>query len=98
MSDLRDRAHATRRALPRGTISTLLKLLLISFLVGIALTVLGIDPVNLWRGLWNAAVSGISGVFDFGTDGVMAVLALVLTGAVIVVPIFLVRLLLRERR
>ena len=98
MSDLRDQAHRARRALPRGVLPGVLKLLLACLVVGFVLTVLRIDPVRLWQGLWSWITDGIAGAFDFGTDGIAVVFALILTGAVVVVPIWLVRVALRRLR
>ena len=95
MSDL---SKLRRPALPRGTLSAAIKLILACLAVGFVLTVLRIDPLRLWQGLWSWITDGISGAFDFGTEGIAVVFALILTGAVIVVPIWLVRLVLRRLR
>ena len=62
------------------------------------MTVLRIDPVGLWQSLWSWVTDGVASAFSFGTDGIAVVAALVLTGAVIVVPVWLVRTLLRRLR
>ena len=98
MSDLRDQAHRGRRSLPRGAVSTIIKLLVACLVVGFVLTFLRIDPVQLWQSLWRWITDGIAGAFDFGTEGIAVVFALILTGAVIVVPVWLVRAALRRLR
>ena len=94
----RDLPSQRRPRVPRGAVSGAIKLILACLLVGLVLTVLRIDPVRLWQGLWSWITNGIAGAFDFGTEGIAVVAALVLTGAVVVVPIWLVRALLRRLR
>ncbi|MBB4659741.1 DUF6460 domain-containing protein [Parvularcula dongshanensis] len=94
----RSRYAAPRRShAVRGTVVTLIKLIVACLVVGFLLALLGVNPVELWQSLWRAAVEGVRNVFDFGTDGIALVLGLIATGAVVVLPIWLVTRLLKMR-
>ena len=103
---MNDASPPRRLALPRRVpvraglplLRTAAKLLLASLLVGVALAVFGIDPIEMWRGLWRAATEGVAGAFSFATSNLGAVLALTATGAIVVVPLWLLRRLFAARR
>ena len=67
-------------------IPTLLKLALLSFIVGIALFIMGIDPVDLWsnfgdtiRDIWGIFVDALNWGYKY-----------VILGAIIVLPIWII--------
>lgn len=96
-----DRTPARRRRLPRpprGTVGTIIKLALACFLVGVVLTLLNIDPVAFWRGTWRAITESARDLYDFGLGGVGLVLAIMATGAIVVLPIWAVKRLLGRLR
>jgi hypothetical protein len=73
---------------------TLIRLVLLSVVVGIVFSVLGITPFNLIERLQLL----VRNVMELGIDAVRGALQYFLLGAVIVFPIwFLVRLLGRKR-
>ena len=75
-------------------LAILLKLAVLSLVVGIALAALGLTPLGLLRGLADAFQS----VFGFGLDAVRNFGQYILTGAVIVIPIWFLSRLLGARR
>jgi H+/Cl- antiporter ClcA len=69
---------------------TLLRLVLLSIVVGIVFSVLGITPFNLVERLQQLA----RGILDLGVDVFRSAFGYFLLGAVVVIPIwFIVRLL-----
>ena len=97
MSDLR--SYAARLPRPRrGVIGTIVKLAVASVVVGLVLGVLGVNPVELWTGLWRAAADGVRQAFDWGTGWVAVLFAAMATGAVVVLPLWLLRRVLAGRR
>ncbi|MBZ0228080.1 MAG: DUF6460 domain-containing protein [Bauldia sp.] len=69
----------------------LVRLALLSILVGVILAAIGLDPWNIWRSLERL----VRTVMNMGWDAVEAVWRYLLLGAVIVVPIWLVTRLVR---
>lgn len=65
--------------------SVLIKLVFLSVLVGAFLSLLGLTPPDLIRGIKNL----IDGILDFGLGAIQEVLRWLVYGAVIVVPIWL---------
>jgi Family of unknown function (DUF6460) len=63
-----------------------LRLVLLSILVGVILSALGLDPLNIIRSLDRL----VRGVWDMGWDAVTWVWRYFLLGAVLVVPIWLI--------
>jgi len=69
---------------------TLLRLVLLSIVVGIVFSVLGITPFNLIERLQQLA----RGILDLGVDVFRSAFGYFLLGAVVVIPVwFIVRLL-----
>jgi hypothetical protein len=66
-------------------LSVAVRLILLSILVGVILSALGIDPLNLWRSLQNL----ILGIWDMGFDAIWWLWRYFLIGAVLVIPIWL---------
>ncbi len=70
-------------------LSVAVRLILLSVLVGVILSAIGLDPRDIWRSLERLVRS----VWDMGWDAVVWLWRYFLLGAVIVVPIWiLVRL------
>jgi hypothetical protein len=66
--------------------SVLVRLILLSVLVGVILSALGLDPLNIWRSLQRLAAA----IWDMGFDAVWWLFRYFLLGAVIVIPIWLI--------
>ena len=75
-------------------LSVLLRLILLSILVGVILAAIGLDPLNIVRSIERLVRS----IWDMGWDAVAWVWRYFLLGAVIVVPIWLLVRLLRAPR
>ncbi len=73
---------------PRGLVGTAIKLLLACLAVGAVLTALGVNPVDFWRGLFAAIVKGAHDLYAFGLDGFGIFLAVIASGAIIVLPLW----------
>lgn len=63
----------------------LARLIVVSILIGIVLSALGLDPVDVFAGLRRFA----AGLWDMGWDAVRGLWRYFLLGAVLVVPIWL---------
>ena len=70
------------------------RLLLVSILVGVVLSVLGLDPFDIVRSLERLARS----IWDLGFDAVRWLWRYLLLGAVIVIPIWLIMRLINAPR
>ena len=94
-----DAASSARSPLfSRGAmIRTLIMLVLVSFLVGVVLDVLGMAPLDFWRGLARQIRNLAEAVFSIGWGTVSSVFSYVLFGAMIVVPVWLVVTLINLR-
>ena len=66
-------------------LSVLVRLILLSILVGVILSAIGLDPFDIWRSLERLFRS----VWNMGWDAINWALRYFLLGAVIVVPIWL---------
>ena len=67
-------------------LSVLVRLILLSILVGVILSAIGLDPFDIWRSLERLFRS----IWNMGWDAVAWAWGYFLLGAVIVVPIWLV--------
>lgn len=65
--------------------SVLFRLILVCILVGVILSVLGLDPWNIWTSLRRL----IQTIWDMGFDAIRWVWGYFLLGAVIVIPIWI---------
>ena len=75
-------------------LSVLIRLILLSVLVGVILSAVGLDPFDIWRSLERLVRS----IWNMGWDAIDGLLRYFLLGAVIVIPIWiLVRLAKRGR-
>jgi hypothetical protein len=72
-------------------LSVILRLILLSILIGVILQVLGLDPWNIFESLRGLVLR----VWDMGFDAVRWLWRYLLMGAVVVVPIWLVIRLMR---
>jgi hypothetical protein len=72
-------------------LSVILRLILLSTLIGVILQVLGLDPWNIFESLRGLVLR----VWDMGFDAVRWLWRYLLMGAVVVVPIWLVIRLMR---
>ena len=75
-------------------LSVALKIILLSVVVGVILSALGLDP----RDIWQSLVDLVRHVWNMGWDAVLWMWRYFLLGAVIVVPIWLVVRLLKAGR
>ena len=92
------RRYATRLPRPRrGTVGTAVKLAVACVVVGLVLGALDVNPIALWIGLWRAASEGVRDALDLGTGWLAVTFAAMATGAVIVLPLWLLRRLLSRR-
>jgi hypothetical protein len=74
-------------------LSVLLRIILLSVLVGVILSALGLDP----RDIWHSVVDLILRIWNMGWDAIVWLWRYFLLGAVIVVPIWLVIRLSKSR-
>jgi hypothetical protein len=77
---------AFSRFLGGSPLSVLVRLVLLSILVGVILSALGLDPWNIMRSIENL----IRGLWNMGFDAVVWLWRYFLLGAVLVIPIWLV--------
>jgi hypothetical protein len=82
------------RVLGGSLIGTLLKLLFLSLLVGAILAGLGLSPMALLE----QAIYAFEAVFGYGFDAVRNVGRYVVTGAMIVIPIWILARVMAARR
>ncbi|MEM6746482.1 MAG: DUF6460 domain-containing protein [Pseudomonadota bacterium] len=88
----------SRRAGTRSVMQTGIRLAIISLIVGAVLTILRIDPVALWRGALHWLNQGVVEIFGSGMEGLTLIATLIATGAIIVIPIWLIRTLFSGRK
>ncbi|MEM7739994.1 MAG: integrase [Pseudomonadota bacterium] len=88
----------TTAASRRSALSTGIRLAIISLIVGAVLTIFRIDPIGLWRSAWRWLNQGVVELFGSGIEGLTLIATLIATGAIIVIPIWLVRMLLRGQK
>jgi hypothetical protein len=74
--------------------TVLLRLIVVSFVVGIVLETFGFDPV----GLFNDALRAVKHIVEFGLTDVRQIGRILLTGATVVVPVWLILRLLDAGR
>jgi len=72
-------------------VPTLMKLLLLSFVVGLAFAAFGIDPVNLWSDFWDT----VQNAWRYAGDFIQWGIKYAILGAVVVLPVWLIYRLLR---
>lgn len=79
------------RFLGGSPLTVIFKLVLLSILIGVVLTALGLDPWDITKSLRNIA----QWIWDMGFDAIHNVWRFFLLGAVLVIPIWLVLRLIR---
>jgi hypothetical protein len=75
-------------------LAVLAKLILISILVGVVLSAIGLDPLNIFYSLRQL----VRGIWNMGFDAIRWMWGYFLLGAVIVIPIWLVMRLVNAPR
>ena len=73
---------------------TLVRLLIISFVVGIVMSTFGLTPVDLWYKLQDFVVR----LYNLGFDAIWRIAKYFVWGAMVVVPVFIVIRLLKYSR
>jgi hypothetical protein len=79
------------RFLGGSPLGVAVRLILLSILVGVVLSALGLDPLNIFRSLEQL----IRGFWDMGWDAVRWLWGYFLLGAIIVIPVWLIMRLFR---
>jgi len=86
--------NAVNRFFGGSPLAVLARLILVSILVGVILSVLGLDPFDIVRSIKRLLIS----IWDMGFDALVWVWRYLLLGAVIVVPIWLILRLINAPR
>ena len=84
-------SNGLNRFLGGSPLAVLGKLILLSILIGVVLSALGLDPWNIVESVRRV----IRGIWDMGFDAVRMALAYFLLGAVLVIPIWLILRIVR---
>ena len=84
-------AEGLNRFLGGSPLAVLFKLILLSVLIGVVLSALGLDPLNIFSSLQRL----FRDVWNMGFDAVRWLWQYFLLGAVIVIPIWLIVRLVR---
>ena len=87
-------AEGLNRFLGGSPLAVLAKLILLSILIGVVLSALGLDPLNVFASLQRL----IRDVWNMGFDAVRWLWQYFLLGAVIVIPIWLILRFVRAPR
>jgi hypothetical protein len=78
--------EAVNRFFGGSPLSVAVRIILLSVLVGVILSAIGLDPRDIWRSIERL----IRSIWDMGWDAIVWVWRYFLLGAVIVIPIWLV--------
>ena len=73
-------------------VPTLLKLLLLSFFVGLAFAIFGIDPTNLWSNFWET----VQEAWRYAGDFIQWGIKYAILGAIVVLPLWIIYRLLKS--
>ncbi|MEM9838867.1 MAG: hypothetical protein AAF830_06880 [Pseudomonadota bacterium] len=92
---LRERFGPTSASSALGTV---FRLAIVCGLVGALLIIARIDPVQFWKDAFHWIQTGVTELFGSSVEGIELIITLVATGAVIVLPIWLIGKLLGSRR
>ena len=87
-------ADSLNRFLGGSPLAVLGKLILLSILIGVVLSALGLDPLNIFASLQRL----IRDIWNMGFDAVRWLWQYFLLGAVLVIPIWLILRFLRAPR
>lgn len=74
----------------RIQLSTVIKLGVVSLIVGTILGLTGANPFEFWSDLWDSGVKTFKSIFGAGWNGIMTAGRYTLIGAGVVVPVWLV--------
>jgi hypothetical protein len=83
-----------RRFIGGSPIGVFIRLALLSILIGFVLTVLGLDP----RDIFSSIVTLIRSIFNLGFDAIGWVWSYFLLGAAVVIPIWLIMRFVQSRK
>ena len=86
--------NAVARFVGGSPMAVVLRLIVVSFVVGFLLESFGLDPVKLFEGM----LRGMRHIVEYGLTDVRQIGRLLLTGAMVVVPVWLVLRLLDASR
>jgi Family of unknown function (DUF6460) len=75
-------------------LAVLVKLILLSILIGVVLSAIGLDPWNIFKSLRRLVL----GIWDMGFDALRWIWQYLLLGAVIVVPIWFIMRIVQTAR
>jgi hypothetical protein len=87
-------AGKLNRFLGGSPLSVLLRLVLLSILIGVVLSALGLDPLNIVASLRRLILN----IWDMGFDAVRWLWQYFLLGAVVVIPVWLILRFVRAPR
>ena len=87
-------ANGVKSFIGGSPLGVLVRLVLLSILVGVVLEVLGLDPLNIFRSIESL----IRRIWNMGFDVIISLWRYLLLGAVIVVPIWLIIRLFKAPR
>ncbi len=73
---------------------TLVRLLIVSFVVGIIMSTIGLTPFDLWQNLQDMVLK----LYNLGFEAIWKIAKYFVWGAMVVVPIFLIMRLLKVSR
>jgi hypothetical protein len=90
----RSMSNGTNRFFGGSPLGVIVRLILLSVVVGVLLAALGVDPWNIWRSMEALARR----IASMGFEAVEWIWRYFLLGAIIVVPIWILVRLLRVRR
>ncbi|GGY54285.1 DUF6460 domain-containing protein [Parvularcula lutaonensis] len=77
---------------------TVIRLAVACLVVGALLAILRLNPIRMWQQLYEWMQTGLIDLFGTGLEGLSLVGTLIATGAVIVLPIWLIGKLLSLRK
>jgi len=86
--------NAVTRFFGGSPVAALVRLILVSILVGVVLSAFGLDPWNIFPSLKRFVLD----IWDMGFDAVRWVWRYFLLGAIVVIPVWLILRLVRAPR
>lgn len=79
-------------------VRTFIKLGILSLIVGLFISFLGLDPVEFWRGAWNMISGLVSMLGDTAIEIIRNLATYLIFGAAIVIPVWIAYRLLNAPR
>lgn len=92
------RQGVARRLFDGDPVRTVIRLLILSLVVGLLLSIVGLNPAEFWRGIGHALEAFVRTLGTSAWEIATNVLRYVAFGAAIVVPVWLIIRLLNGRR